>query len=165
MKWPSTTTRLHKNLHMIYCFLVILVLFPMTFPHLSPAMEEGPAPWSDLNIRFSTRPLTPPESLLIEKIPLPTLSVARPFVAPAPQAVIFETDQRHRIAILSKEDNGSLVLFRLEEIPLDPKLPGLVQCAQQRGCAHDRTPHTGGLGCVALCLKEILEASEPIPPS
>jgi len=122
-------------------------------------------PFTDLNLRFSNRLLTPPDNLIVQTIRLTEFSVARPFVAPAPQAVIFEDDQRQRLAILSTNDSGHLTLFLLESLPLDPKLPSLVQCANNRGCQTDRTPLTGGLGCLALCLKELLEtiASNPSP--
>ena len=124
-----------------------------------------PEPFTDLNLRFSNRPLTPPDNLIVQTIQLTEFSVARPFVAPAPQAVIFEDDQRQRLAILSTNDTGHLTLFLLESLPLDPKLPSLVQCANNRGCQTDRTPLTGGLGCLALCLKELLEtiAGNPSP--
>jgi len=129
------------------------------------AIENSPAaePFTDLNLRFSNRPLTPPRNLIIQTIPLTSLSVAQPFVAPSPQAVIFEDDQRQRLAILSTNETGHLTLFLLEPLPLDPSLPGLVQCANNRSCQTDRTPLTGGLGCLALCLKELLEtvASNP----
>ena len=122
-------------------------------------------PFTDLNLRFSNRLLTPPDNLIVQTIRLTEFSVARPFVAPAPQAVIFEDDQRQRLAILSTNDSGHLTLFLLESLPLDPKLPSLVQCANNRGCQTDRTPLTGGLGCLAFCLKELLEtiASNPSP--
>ncbi len=127
--------------------------------------DSGPEPFTDLNLRFSNRSISPPENLIIQTIPLTGLSVARPFVAPAPQAVIFENDQRERLALLSTNKTGRLTLFLLERLPLDPKLPGLVQCANNRGCQTDRTPLTGGLGCLALCLKDILETSagNPLP--
>ena len=122
-------------------------------------------PFTDLNLRFSNRPLIPPDNLIVQTIPLPELSVARPFVAPSPQAVIFEDDQRQRLAILSTDETGKLTLFLLESLPLDPKLPSLVQCANNRRCQTDRTPLTGGLGCLALCFKDYLEteASSPLP--
>ena len=116
-------------------------------------------PFSDLNLRFSNRPLTPPDTLIVQTIPLTGLSVARPFVAPDPQAVIFEDDRRQRVAVLSTVSSETLTLYLLEHIPLDPKLPALFQCAHDRGCETDRTPLTGGLGCLALCIKELLELS------
>ena len=123
--------------------------------------EEGLElqPFSDLNLRFSNRPLTPPDTFIVQTIPLPGLSVARPFVAPDPQAVIFEDDRRQRVAVLSTDSSGILTLYLLEHLPLAPKLPALVQCAYNRGCEADRTPLTGGLGCLALCIKELLELS------
>ncbi len=148
-----------------------VVLFLIIDPLPALANEEihsqptGPPPFTDLNLRMSNRPLTPPEHLIHQTIPLNTLSVASPFVAPAPQAVIFEDDQRHRLAILSTDETGQLTLFLLEPLPLDPKLPTLVQCANDHHCETDRTPMTGGLGCLAFCLKDLLEATagHPLP--
>lgn len=122
-------------------------------------------PFSDLNLRLSNRPLIPPNHLIAQSIPLPDLTVASSFVAPSPQAVIFEDDQHQRLAILSTNETGHLTLYLLKSLPLDPKLPSLVQCANNRHCQADRTPLTGGLGCLAFCLKELLEtaASNPTP--
>lgn len=145
--------------------LSLLSLNPLANPHLSLAQEEvkeegpEPQPFSDLNLRFSNRPLTPPVTLIVQTIPLTGISVARPFVAPIPQAVIFEDDRRQRVAVLSTDSSGTLILYLLEHLSLDPKLPALVQCANNRGCEADRTPLTGGLGCLALCIKELLELS------
>jgi hypothetical protein len=148
-------------------FFILLVIVPTTALANEGNLENTPVsePFTDLNLRFSNRPLTPPDHLIVQTIRLTELSVARPFVAPSPQAVIFEDDQRQRLAILSINDTGHLTLFLLESLPLDPKLPSLVQCANYRGCQTDRTPLTGGLGCLALCLKEILEtiAGNPSP--
>ncbi len=150
--------------------LVLLILF-ITGSNMALAQEsevENTPPlnaFTDLNLRFSNRPLAPPENLIIQSIPLTGLSVARPFVAPSPQAVIFEDDQRQRLAILSITQPGHLTLHLLESLPLDPALPTLFQCAHHRGCQTDRTPLTGGLGCVAFCLKELLEetTNSPLP--
>jgi hypothetical protein len=115
--------------------------------------------FSDLNLRLSNRPLTPPDTLIVQTIPLTGIAIASPFVAPNPQAVIFEDDRRHRVAILSMDSSKTLTLYLLEQLPLAPKLPTLIQCANDRGCETDRTPLTGGLGCLALCIKELLELS------
>jgi hypothetical protein len=148
-------------------FFILVVMVPTTTLANEKDLENTPVsePFTDLNLRFSNRPLTPPDTLIVQTIQLTGLSVARPFVAPSPQAVIFEDDQRQRLAILSTNDTGHLTLFLLQSLPLDPKLPGLVQCANNRGCQTDRTPLTGGLGCLAFCLKELLEtiASSPSP--
>ncbi|MEX2492960.1 MAG: hypothetical protein WD425_14495 [Nitrospirales bacterium] len=149
--------------------LIVLWLALVPLPTLADegmtSAAPGPEPFTDLNLRFSNRPLLPPENLIVQTIPLTGLSVASPFVAPAPQAVIFEDDQRQRLAVLSTDEAGHLTLFLLVPLPLDPKLPSLVQCANDRGCQADRTPLTGGLGCLALCLKEVLEtiAGNPLP--
>ena len=148
-------------------FFILVIMVPTTTLGNEGDLDNTPVsePFTDLNLRFSNRPLTPPDNLIVQTIRLTGLSVARPFVAPSPQAVIFEDDQRQRLAILSTNDTGHLTLFLLESLPLDPKLPSLVQCANNRGCQTDRTPLTGGLGCLALCLKELMEtmASSPSP--
>jgi hypothetical protein len=150
--------------------LFVFILLVMIPPH-ALANEKGlhntpvEEPFTDLNLRLSNRPLTPPDTIIVQTIPLTGQSVARPFVAPSPQAVIFENDQRQRLAILSMNKAEHLTLFLLEPLPLDPKLPGLVQCANNRGCQTDRTPLTGGLGCLALCLKTILEEASISPSS
>ena len=115
--------------------------------------------FSSLNIRMSNRPLSPPPDLVEQTIPLEGISVARPFVAPAPQAAILENDQRRRVALLSQNPEGIWLLYLLEPISLDPKLPALFQCASERQCAVDRMPMTGGLTCLALCVKELIEAT------
>ena len=154
-----------------YLQRIVLATFLMIIPISVTANEDthhdppAPEPFRDLNLRFSNRPLIPPEDLIVQSIPLTGYSVASSFVAPSPQAVIFEDDQRRRLAILSTSKTGHLTLFLLEPLPLDPKLPSLVQCANDRSCQTDRTPLTGGLGCLALCLKELLEhvAGKPLP--
>ena len=149
-------------LHLILSLFFLSLLAPHSPAHAEQGLKEvgpEPQPFSDLNLRFSNRPLTPPDSLIVQTIPLTGVSVARPFVAPAPQAVIFEDDHRQRVAVLSADNSETLKLYLLEHLSLDPRLPALVQCANHRGCENDRTPLTGGLGCLALCIKELLEMS------
>ena len=150
-------------LALLFLCLISLTCLALALPVMAKEeLKEGelePESFSDLNLRFSNRPLVPPDSLIVQTIPLPGIVVASPFVAPAPQAVIFEDDRRHRVAVLSTDSTGMLTLYLLEHLPLDPKLPALVQCANTRGCETDRTPLTGGLGCLALCIKELLELS------
>ena len=150
----------------LFVFILLVMIPAHTVANeesLDNTLEDEP--FTDLNLRLSNRPLTPPDSIIVQTIPLTGQSVARPFVAPSPQAVIFENDQRQRLAILSMDETEHLTLFLLEPLPLDPKLPGLVQCANNRGCQTDRTPLTGGLGCLALCLKPILEEASISPSS
>jgi len=154
-----------------YMFGTLLILLLIIIPVPVTAQEEipndipAPDPFTDLNLRFSNRPLIPPDNLIAQTIPLTGISVASAVIAPSPRAVIFEDDQRQRLAILSIDAKGHLTLFLLEPLPLDPKLPSLVQCANNRSCQTDRTPLTGGLGCLAVCLKELLEtvAGNPLP--
>lgn len=161
----------HFNLRRFTATTLITLLLSL----LAPSFLFGPAQakaeeglkeedlqlqtFSDLNLRLSNRPLTPPDPLIIQTIRLTGLAVARPFVAPAPQAVIFEDDRRQRVAVLSTDSSGTLTLYLLQPLPLDPELPALFECAQNRGCEADRTPLTGGLGCLAFCIKELLELS------
>lgn len=148
---------------------LLIVKFLVMIPISALASEETikpapePTPFTDLNLRFSNRPLFPPDTLIVKTLSLKDLTAAQSLVAPSPQAVIFEDDQRQRVAVLSTHETGNLTLFLLEPLPLDPELPRLVQCAHHRDCHTDRTPLTGGLGCVALCLKELIEttASDP----
>jgi len=149
-----------------YLLLLSVMNLPPTLANEKMAKKApGPEPFSDLNLRFSNRPLAPPENLIFQTLPLANFSVAQAMVAPSPQAIIFENDLRQRLAVLTHDGTGPLTLFLLAPLPLDPKLPSLVQCAHDRRCETDRTPLTGGLGCLALCLKEQLEtaATNPLP--
>jgi len=166
---PVEKVRFHSRLlRKTLVSLLLLNLFSLTLmahPALTQiregSKEEGleSQPFSDLNLRFSNKAITPPDALIVKTIPLTGISVAKPFVAPIPQAVIFEDDRRQRVAVLSTDDSGALTLYLLEHLPLDNKLSALFQCADHRGCSADRTPLTGGLGCLALCIKDLLELS------
>lgn len=159
---PLRSTGNTLLLLLFHCLISLICLglaFPVMAKQELKERELEPQSFSDLNLRFSNRPLIPPDALIVQTIPLPGIVVASPFVAPAPQAVIFEDDRRQRVAVLSTDSTGLLTLYLLEHLPLDPKLPALVQCANTRGCETDRTPLTGGLGCLALCIKELLELS------
>ena len=104
-----------------------------------------------LNVRLSSRPIRPPDELVKNSVPLTGIIPARPHVGPPPQAAILEDDQRNRIAILSADDNGMITAYLLENIDLQPHMPTLMKCTEQRQCAVDRMPLMGGLGCVAIC--------------
>ena len=151
---------------MTLCLIVWLVMSPVqtTAEENNDENFQGTKSFAtDLNLRLSNRPLTPPDNMVAQAILLRGLTVAQAFVAPSPQAVIFEDDQRQRIAVLSQDKAKHLTLFLLEPLSLDPALPRLLQCANQRNCQTDRTPMTGGLGCLAFCLKEILESAMASP--
>lgn len=158
---PRLLRKTLASLLLLTFFSFTLMVDPAFTQNQEGSKEDGleSQPFSDLNLRFSNKAITPPDALIVKTIPLTGISVAKPFVAPIPQAVIFEDDRRQRVAVLSTDDSGALTLYLLEHLPLDNKLSALFQCADHRGCSADRTPLTGGLGCLALCIKELLELS------
>ena len=110
-----------------------------------------------LNVRLSSRPIHPPQKLIKEVIPLKGIRAARPRVGPPPQAAIIEDDQRRRIVILSTEETGLIVAYVLEDLDLKPHISEVALCAQEHHCGEDRMAVTGGLGCVAICVKNTLD--------
>jgi len=110
-----------------------------------------------LNVRLSSRTIRPPKELIKEVIPLEGIRAARPRVGPPPQAAIIEDDQRRRIVILSTEETGLITAYVLEDLDLKPHLSDVALCTQEHHCGEDRMAVTGGLGCVAICVKNILD--------
>jgi hypothetical protein len=110
-----------------------------------------------LNVRLSSRTIRPPEELIKEVILLEGIRAARPRVGPLPQAAIIEDDQRRRIVILSTEETGLITAYVLEDIDLKPHLSEVTQCTQEHHCGEDRMAVTGGLGCIAICVKNVLD--------
>ena len=119
--------------------------------------REGRKNPSSLNVRMSSRTIHPPQELIKESIPLEGIKAARPRVGPPPRAAIIEDDQRRRIVIISTEETGSITVYLLENIDLRPHLPEITVCTQEHHCAEDRMAVTGGLGCIAICVKEVLD--------
>ena len=113
---------------------------------------------STLNIRLSSKVIRPPQELVTATLNIPNIEIARPMVGPPSKSAILEDDQRHRMIILTSEENGDLTAYLLDNMDLTPHLSDLRARAINRGCARDRMTITGGLGCVAICLKEIIEA-------
>lgn len=144
--------------------IFLLSLFCSPFPLRAEISErvEGASREQDffsLNVRMSNRTISPPPDLVRKTITLSGISVARPFEGPVPQAAIIENDHRQRVALLSQNPAGTWLLYLLEPILLDPRLPALFQCADARQCETDRMPMTGGLACLALCVKDLIEAT------
>ncbi|MCA9472492.1 MAG: hypothetical protein MRJ96_16720 [Nitrospirales bacterium] len=110
-----------------------------------------------LNIRLSRKAIHPPKSLLVSTLHIPDIPIAKPIVGPPPQSAILEDDDRHRLMVLTVGDNGDLIAYMLDTIDLTPHLSALRAHIMNRSCATDRMEITGGLGCIALCVKEILE--------
>ena len=130
------------------------VVFAQT-GHESPRFG-GQNPYS-LNVRLSSRTIRPPNDLIKEIIPLKGIQAARPRVGPPPQAAIIEDDRRKRLVILSTEDSGLISAYVLEDLDLKPHLTEVARCAQEHHCGEDRMALTGGLGCVAICVKNVLD--------
>ncbi len=112
---------------------------------------------STLNVRLSTRTIRPPLDMISTTLTISDIIIAKPIVGPPSKSAILEDDQRHRMVILTSEDNGDLTAYMLDNIDIAPHVQDLRAQVTARGCSHDRMTITGGLGCVALCLKDIIE--------
>ncbi|GJL66628.1 MAG: hypothetical protein NPIRA05_15990 [Nitrospirales bacterium] len=113
---------------------------------------------STLNVRLSSKAIHPPQELVVTTLNLPDIAIAKPMVGPPSKSAILENDQRHRLIVLTSEESGNITVYVLDKIDLAPYLQSLRTLTTNRGCAHDRMTITGGLGCVAISLKEIIEA-------
>ena len=121
-----------------------------------------PLDLSSLNVRLSTRPIHPPEGAVKRTVVLPGLRGARPLYGEPARAAILEDDRRRRVVILSTDGEGGgtgpVRAHLLQDFPIERYLPEVTACAGARRCAFDRTPATGGLACVAICLVEALRS-------
>ncbi len=123
------------------------------------AAESGRPDLSTLNVRLSTRPIHPPEKMVKRTVLLQGVRGTRPFVGEPTRAAILEDDARRRVVVLSDAQGsgeGPIKAYLLYEFDLERHLSRLTACTWQRQCARDRTPGTGGLGCVAMCLVQAL---------
>lgn len=141
---------------------VVLALFLPSPPPVARAdsAEQTPLDLSSLNVRLSTKAIHPPDTEVKRTVLLPDVRGARPLYGEPARAAILEDDRHRRVLILSTEredpSRGGLRAYLLHEFELERYLPELVACARARGCALDRTPATGGLACIAICLVEAL---------
>lgn len=121
-----------------------------------------PLDLSTLNVRLSTRPIHPPDGLVKRTVVLPGVRGARPLYGEPARAAILEDDARRRVVILSTDSpdgaTGQVSAYLLRDFDLERYLPAVTACSDARRCAFDRTPATGGLACVALCLVEALRS-------
>jgi len=115
--------------------------------------------WEHLNIRMSTQAILPPKTLVKKQLALPDISIASPFIGPPPKTAILESDAGHRVALLAINPEGRLTVHVLQDDMPHPPLAPLLTCTEQRQCATDRRPLTGGLGCVAICFQDLLRSS------
>ena len=114
---------------------------------------------SGLNVRLSQRAIHPPKSLVKEVVELPNVQAARARIAPSPQSAILEDDHHSRVLILSVLDDDRLQARVLADLDFARHVPFVTACAEHRGCAYDRRPITGGLGCVAIRIQQALDPS------
>lgn len=148
---------------MFMIWAISVLCLGMSSPSMaqSPSEKEGIGSQSSnpfsLNVRLSSRAIHPPKELIKQVIPLQGIKAARPRVGPPPQSAILEDDQRRRVIILSTEDSGMITAYVLENLDIEPHVPDVIQCTRQRHCAEDRTAIMGGLGCIAICVKDVLD--------
>jgi len=81
-------------------------------------------------------------------------------VGPSLQAAILEDDHHQRVVILSTLKDGRIRAQVLTDLDLSPRIPFITACAHDRSCAYDRRPVTGGLGCVAICVRQALDPNQ-----
>ena len=143
----------------------LILSHPFVTPHAGALAQAGPADTdilnlTSLNIRLSQRAIHPPPRLVREVVTLPpSIRAARARIAPSPQAAILEDDHHNRALIVSPLDDGRVQVTVLAEFDFAPAVPFVTACAGDRGCAYDRSPMTGGLGCVAICIQRALDPS------
>lgn len=110
-----------------------------------------------LNIRMSSTALHPPPELVKQWWTLDGYRLGR--LGPqAPRAAIIEDDARQRLLILSATDEGTVLVYRMGDLPVDvaKRLPRALACSRTRQCQNQRNDPAGELGCLALCLLEHL---------
>lgn len=112
---------------------------------------------TSLNVRLSQRAIHPPKHLVKEVVKLPQVQAARARIAPSPKSAVLEDDNHNRVLILSVLDDDRLQAQVLADLDFAQHVPFVTACAENRGCAYDRRPITGGLGCVAICIQQALD--------
>ena len=149
--------------HYLTICALLFVCLGMPFIAVSQGLsdkEEIPShdkhPYS-LNVRLSSRVIHPPKKLIMNVVTLKGIRAARPRVGPPPQSAILEDDQRQRVVILSTDETGIITAYVMNDLHLEPHMPEVVECTQQHHCAEDRMAVTGGLACVAICVKNVMD--------
>ena len=147
-------------------FLALALVTPHAFvaqqagnEALAQATAQDSLDLTSLNVRLSQRSIQPPKHLVTAVVELPHVQAARAKIAPSPKSAILEDDHHHRALILSVLDDGRLQAHVLDDLDFARHVPFVTACAENRGCAFDRRPITGGLGCVAICIQQALDPS------
>jgi len=123
----------------------------------APATPQTSFEPLQLNIRMSPAALHPPADMVKQQWTLEGYRLGR--LGPqAPQAAIIENDARQRLLILSAAADGTVLVYRVGDLPVDvaKQLPRAVLCGRTRHCQDNRSDPAGELGCLALCLLEHL---------
>lgn len=110
-----------------------------------------------LNIRMSSTALHPPADLVKQRWTLDGYRLGR--LGPqAPRAAIIEDDAHQRLLILSSTDEGTVLVYRMGDLPVNvaQRLPRVLACSRTRHCQNQRNDPAGELGCLAICLLEHL---------
>lgn len=126
---------------------------------LAQATDQDVLDLTSLNIRLSQRAIHPPKHLVKAVVELPHVQAARAKIAPSPKSAVLEDDNHNRALILSVLDDDHLQAHVLDDFDFARHVPFVTACAKNRGCAFDRRPITGGLGCVAICIQQSLDPS------
>jgi hypothetical protein len=137
-------------------FRILGVVAAITFLPLPGATQTGFDPLL-LNIRMSPGALHPPADMIKQQWTLDGYRLGR--LGPqAPRAAIIEDDARRRLLVLSAAADGTVLVYRLGDLPMDvaQQLPRTLACSRARQCQHNRSDPAGELGCLALCLLERL---------
>lgn len=124
---------------------------------LAQAADRDVLDLTSLNVRLSQRTIHPPKHLVKAVVELPHVQAARAKIAPSPKSAVLEDDNHNRALILSVLDDGRLHAYVLDDLDFAQHVPFVTACAENRGCAFDRRPITGGLGCVAICIQRALD--------
>ena len=137
-------------------FRILWVVAAITFLPLPGATQTGFDPLL-LNIRMSAGALLPPADMIKQQWTLDGYRVGRPGPQ-TPRAAIIENDARQRLLILSAAADGTVLVYRVGDLPVDvaKQLPRTLTCSRVRQCQNQRNDPAGELGCLAICLLEHL---------
>ena len=137
-------------------FRILVLVAAMTFAPLPGATQTGFDPLL-LNIRMSPGALHPPADMIKQQWTLDGYRLGR-LGSQAPQTAIIEDDARRRLLVLSAGADGTVLVYRVGDLPVDvaKQLPRTLACSRARQCQHSRNDPAGELGCLALCLLEHL---------
>ena len=139
--------------------MIFRVLFLLTALALLPVHGIAEPVFDPLllNIRMSSTALHPPADLVKQRWTLDGYRLGR--LGPqAPRAAIIEDDARQRLLILAATDEGTVLVYRMGDLPVNvaQRLPQALACSRTRHCQNQRNDPAGELGCLAICLLEHL---------